>query len=764
MGKHSSKKRKNRHGQSNQDRKATSSSGVILSPPPLPQLDVPAFRLAINSNGNESDDLKMQNPKKKPKKEKQVVRDAPEFCVSPAKLKRVIRVSDLQELVLWLLADGVASQWLLVKRKQDIRKAVVVMVPGLDMALLDGTVDLTSVDEPVDEDIGEVVRRENGGSNSTAIAQGEPMDDSLAGCDVEEGEVMEKDMPVEEVKWTVVGNKKYPDAKPFSFYPSMLAGRSLAPCLTPLRNIFTHVWPTKTDGDDKYNKIHSPISHFLNCPIDKKAPSNLPKHRSTSRIGITQLLMTPEELYDNEYPMHSSVLRRMRQEQGATEESQDDMKERERLKEEGWVETEVTGMENDTHNEAGSITEGRKIYSIDCEMCITEAGPELTRISVIGWDGNVVYDTLVKPDRPIVDYLTQFSGITKEKLESVATTLSDVQSHLLQLFQPAHRIILVGQSLNSDLKALKFMHPFIVDTSLIYDHSRGKPYKPSLKWLSMKYLKREIQKGQHIDPGTKKMEPGHDSIEDAVACIDLVKLKLEKGLAFGSAEVHTESIFSRLERGYLSQGNRHGLCWSAVVDHGNPAMLYTHAKKTVACQNDKDVVNGIQEALHWQPVPKHSSTADPRAIMAERGEISFVWARLRELEILRGWDNANRQQKQLDESSAIPPMPPTPHDPPAKVLAKKVAETVSRLQSIYKALPLNTAFIVYSGTGDPREMGRLYALQRKFREEYRVRKWDELSVKWTDDEQQALNRAVKRTREGGLSFMTVKVDEEQAEA
>ena len=187
-------------------------------------------------------------------------------------------------------------------------------------------------------------------------------------------------------------------------------------------------------------------------------------------------------------------------------------------------------------------------------------------------------------------------------------------------------------------------------------------------------------------------------------------------------------------------------------------MLYTHAKKTISCQNDQDVVKGIQEALHWQPAPKHTATTDPRAVLAECGEISFVWARLRELEILRGWDSANRQQKQSDETTTLPLVPPTPQDPPAKVLAEKVAETVSRLQSIYKALPLNTAFIVYSGIGDPREMGRLNALQRRFREEYRVKKWDELSVKWTDDEQQALSRAVKRTREGGLSFMTVKVD------
>ena len=74
---------------------------------------------------------------------------------------------------------------------------------------------------------------------------------------------------------------------------------------------------------------------------------------------------------------------------------------------EGWVETEVTGLEQNINNEAGSVTEGRTVFSLDCEMCNTEVGLELTKISVVGWDGSATYDTLVKPSRPIVDYLTQ---------------------------------------------------------------------------------------------------------------------------------------------------------------------------------------------------------------------------------------------------------------------------------------------------------------------------------------------------------------------
>mmetsp|Transcript_5307 Transcript_5307/g.13285 ORF Transcript_5307/g.13285 Transcript_5307/m.13285 type:complete len:115 (-) Transcript_5307:643-987(-) len=60
-------------------------------------------------------------------------------------------------------------------------------------------------------------------------------------------------------------------------------------------------------------------------------------------------------------------------------------------------------------------------------MCYTEKGPELTRASVVDDLGNVIYDKLVKPERPILDYVTQFSGITAQMLQDVTTTLAQVQ-------------------------------------------------------------------------------------------------------------------------------------------------------------------------------------------------------------------------------------------------------------------------------------------------------------------------------------------------
>ena len=98
--------------------------------------------------------------------------------------------------------------------------------------------------------------------------------------------------------------------------------------------------------------------------------------------------------------------------------------------------------------------------------------------------------------------------------------------------------------------------------------------------------------------------------------------------------------------------------------------------------------------------------------------------------------------------------PPTTLDPSTS-LTTATAELTRRIKRVYDALPPCTAFVVYSGSGDPREMSRLQAMQTQFKREYKIKKWDGLSVKWTDTEEQALKRAVRAARDG-IAFVGVK--------
>lgn len=172
---------------------------------------------------------------------------------------------------------------------------------------------------------------------------------------------------------------------------------------------------------------------------------------------------------------------------------------------------DLTGFVKTMEPAEGYVPSKKDIFALDCEMCYTTGGLELTRVTVVDINEKTVYDALVKPTNKVIDYNTRFSGITEQMLKNTTTNLHNVQAVLLSMFNS--ETILVGHSLESDFKALKLIHDVVVDTSVLYPHKMGPPKKRALKTLCIENLKKIIQENDN----------GHDSAEDSVVCIQLIK-------------------------------------------------------------------------------------------------------------------------------------------------------------------------------------------------------------------------------------------------
>ncbi|XP_054895215.1 RNA exonuclease 1 homolog isoform X2 [Poeciliopsis prolifica] len=156
------------------------------------------------------------------------------------------------------------------------------------------------------------------------------------------------------------------------------------------------------------------------------------------------------------------------------------------------------------------------VYSLDCEMCYTVQGLELSRVTVISSSLQVVYDTFVRPDNEVIDYNTRFSGISEEDVKGNRTSLREVQETLLSFITAD--TILIGHGLETDLCLLKLLHGTVVDTSVVFPHRLGPPNKLSLHSLTAEYLRRIIQESVC----------GHDTGEDAAACMELMLWKMKE--------------------------------------------------------------------------------------------------------------------------------------------------------------------------------------------------------------------------------------------
>ena len=154
------------------------------------------------------------------------------------------------------------------------------------------------------------------------------------------------------------------------------------------------------------------------------------------------------------------------------------------------------------------------VVALDCEMVGVEGNLDaLARVSIVNYNGHVLMDKFVRPEKRIVDFRSWVSGVHPFHLkeENGAIPFKEAQSQAIRLLKDK---LIVGHSLNHDFKVLDY-EP---DDCKVRDFTRFTKYKnqfgqiKSLKNLTLDLLGKKIQQGEH------------SSVIDAQASIGLYRL------------------------------------------------------------------------------------------------------------------------------------------------------------------------------------------------------------------------------------------------
>ncbi|KAK7346959.1 hypothetical protein VNO80_21483 [Phaseolus coccineus] len=179
---------------------------------------------------------------------------------------------------------------------------------------------------------------------------------------------------------------------------------------------------------------------------------------------------------------------------------------------EGWI---VINVKNKP-----KVMKSTTMLAVDCEMVLCEDGTEaVVKVCVVDHNLEAKLNEFVKPDKNIVDYRTEITGVCSKDLEAVTCSLADIQKSMKKLLSKG--TILVGHSLHNDLRALKLDHVRVIDTSFIFQSLDGSMHRrPSLNSLCQAVL----------GCGVREKGAPHNCLDDACAAMKLVLAKIKHGV------------------------------------------------------------------------------------------------------------------------------------------------------------------------------------------------------------------------------------------
>ncbi|TNV83849.1 hypothetical protein FGO68_gene11969 [Halteria grandinella] len=154
------------------------------------------------------------------------------------------------------------------------------------------------------------------------------------------------------------------------------------------------------------------------------------------------------------------------------------------------------------------------IVAVDCEMVeVDRCSDALARVSIVNYNGQVLYDHYVRPESRITNFRTWVSGVHPHHMKDAKP--------FKQAKQECHKLlkgkIIVGHALTGDFRVLELDEAFVAKEK-VRDTSRYRKYQndhgqaQSLKVLTEKFLLRKIQSGSHC------------SVTDARAALALYRI------------------------------------------------------------------------------------------------------------------------------------------------------------------------------------------------------------------------------------------------